>query len=101
MIRLSRLGQLALGLLVLFAGSASLPAVDLLYVTLSDNTVASYDTTGNNGTVISASKAIFTSTNISNPWGLSFNSSGNLYAANFNDNTVSMYNPAGTYLGRS
>jgi hypothetical protein len=49
MIRSTRLGQLALGLLVLVAGSASLPAADILYVSLGTNNIVTYNTTGNVG----------------------------------------------------
>ena len=78
MIRSSRLSQLALGLLALLAGSASLPAADLIYVSLSNNTIVSYDTTSNNGSAIAATASIFASTNLSNPQGLAIDTSGNL-----------------------
>jgi hypothetical protein len=49
MIRSTRLVQMALGLMVLLALAAPLPAADMLYVTLDNNTIVSYDTTGNVG----------------------------------------------------
>ena len=74
-------------------------AVDLLYVTLVNNTIVRYDTTGNDGTVIAASAAVFASSNLNSPFGLAFDASGNLYAANAFDNTISKFNSAGGYLG--
>ena len=98
MIRTSRLAHWALSFLILFVGSASLPAVDLLYVTLENNTIVTYDTTGNNGATIAGTVATFASTNMSGPYGLAFDSMGNLYAANNSNNTISKFNSSGGYL---
>ena len=73
-------------------------AVDLLYVTLVNNTIVRYDTTGNDGTVIAASAAVFASSNLNSPFGLAFDASGNLYAANSGNNTISKFAPSGTFL---
>ena len=50
-----RFGRIACSSLMLLAFAAPLPAVDMLYVTLSNNTIVSFDTTGNNGSTIAAS----------------------------------------------
>ena len=42
-------------------------AVDLLYVSLGDDTIVPYDTTGNDGTAIAATKATFANTNLNIP----------------------------------
>jgi sugar lactone lactonase YvrE len=83
---------------MLLAIAAPLPAVDMLYVTLGNNTIVTYDTTGNIGSTIAASMATFASTNLSNPQGLAFDSTGNLYAANFGDSTISKFNSSGAYV---
>ena len=83
---------------MLLALAAPLPAVDMLYVTMNNNTIVSYDTTGNNGSTIAASVATFASTNLSSPNGLAFDSSGNLYAANYGNNTISKFNASGGYV---
>ena len=83
---------------MLLALAAPLPAVDMLYVTMSNNTIVSYDTTGNNGSTIAASVATYASTNLANPFGLAFDSSGNLYATNYDNRTISKFNSAGTFL---
>ena len=90
-----RLSRIACSSLMLLALAAPLPAVDMLYVTMSNNTIVSYDTTGNNGSTIAASVATYASTNLANPFGLAFDSSGNLYAANSGDNTISKFNASG------
>ena len=82
---------------MLLALAAPLPAADMLYVTLTDNTIVSYDTSSGNAVTIAASMATFASTNLNSPQGLAFDSSGNLYAANFNS-TISKFDSSGTYV---
>ena len=101
MIRTTRLGQMALGLMALLAFAAPLSAVDMLYVSLNDSTIVSYDTTSGVGSTIAASVATFSSSNLSGLKGLVFDSSGNLYAANNAGpyvNTISKFNSSGAYL---
>ena len=93
-----RLSRIACSSLMLLALAAPLPAVDMLYVTMSNNTIVSYDTTGNNGSTIAASVATYASTNLANPFGLAFDSSGTLYASNSNNNTISKFNASGGYV---
>jgi sugar lactone lactonase YvrE len=93
-----RLSRIACSSLMLLALAAPLPAVDILYVSMDDSTIVSFDTTGNNGSTIAATKAVFTSTNLSLPQGLAFDSTGNLYAANVGDDTISKFNSSGAYL---
>ncbi len=78
--------------------AAPLARADLLYVSLLDNTIVTYDTTSNVNTTIEASKTVFANTNLSTPGGLAFDASGNLYAANIGDSTVSKFNSTGTYV---
>ena len=74
---------------MLLAFAAPLPAADMLYVTLLNNTIVSYDTSSGNAATIAASVATFASTNLNSPYGLAFDSSGNLYAANYGNSTLS------------
>ena len=83
---------------MLLAFAAPLPAVDMLYVTLSNNTIVSYDTSSGNAATIAASVATFASTNLNAPHGLAFDSSGNLYAANVGNSTISKFDSSGTYV---
>ena len=95
--------QVICGTLMLLLIASPLPAVDLLnvtnllYVTM-DNTIVTFDTTSNDGAIIAASKSTFISSNLNSPRGLAFDTSGNLYAANSGNNTISKFNPAGNYL---
>jgi sugar lactone lactonase YvrE len=99
MIRSTRLGQLALGFLALLSGSTSLSAVDLLYVTMTDNTIVTFDTAGNNGTTIAASKATFANTNLNGPRGVALDSTGNVYAVNSSGGNISKFSPLGSWIG--
>jgi sugar lactone lactonase YvrE len=92
------LSRIGCGLLVMQAFAAPLPAVDLLYVSLNNNTIVSYDTTGNVGTTIAASVSIFVNTNPDYTRGLAFDTSGNLYAANAEPNTISKFNSSAGYV---
>ena len=73
------------------------PAVDLLYVSMGNNTIVSYDTTSNNGATIATTESIFASTNLIDPYGIAFDSLGNLYAANLNNNYISKFNSSGVF----
>ncbi len=60
--------------MMLMAFDSTLPAVDMLYVSMNNNTIVSYDTTGNDGMTIAASMATFANTKLSDPEGLAFDS---------------------------
>lgn len=77
--------------------AAPLARAELLYVSLGD-TIVTYDTTSNVNTTIEASQTVFANTNLSTPGGLAFDSSGNLYAVNIVGNTISTFNPSGTFV---
>jgi sugar lactone lactonase YvrE len=93
-----RYSRIACGLLVMLAFAAPLQAVDLLYVTLNNNTIVSYDTTGNVGTTIAASVTTFASTYLNSPQGLAADSLGNIFVANHGDNTINKFNSTGSYV---
>ena len=95
-----RLSRIACSSLMLLALAAPLPAVDMLYVSLQNNTIVSYDTSSGVAATIAASKATFASTNLANPQGLAFDTSGNLYAANYDptNSTISKFNASGGYV---
>jgi len=93
-----RLSRTACSSLMLLALAAPLPAADMLYVSLDNDTIVSYDTTGNDSTAIAATKSTFASTNLKDPRGLAFDTSGNLYAGNWtNPGTISKFNSSGVY----
>ncbi len=94
---LSPLRCLAATLVLLLADSLSARASDLIYVTLSNDTVVSYDVSSNDSNIIAASAATFVSTNLAEAWGLAFDTSGNLFVGNADGNTISRFNSAGVY----
>jgi streptogramin lyase len=101
MIRSIRLARWALSLMAVISGSASLPAVDMLFVSLVNGSVVSYNTAGNNGATIAATAQTFTSTNLEYNTGIAFDTSGNLYvanASNSNPGSINKYDSAGNYL---
>lgn len=71
-----------------------LPAADLLYATMSLGTVVTFDVSSGNATTIANSKTLFAS-GLNQPRGLAFDSSGNLFVANYGNNTVSKITPGG------
>ncbi|MEI7922330.1 MAG: PEP-CTERM sorting domain-containing protein [Planctomycetota bacterium] len=83
---------------MLLAFAAPLPAADLLYVSLSNNTLVTYDTTSGVGLTIAASASTFANTNLIGPSDLAFDTSGNLYAANFTGSTISKFSSSGSFL---
>jgi tripartite motif-containing protein 71 len=93
-----RFSRIACSSLMLLAFAAPLPAVDMLYVTLNNNTIVTYDTSSGNAATITASLTTFANSNLSSPKGLAFDTSGNLYAANAGDSTISKFNSSGAYV---
>ena len=92
-----RISRIACGLLVILALTEPLPVVDMLYVSLG-NTIVSFDTTGNDGIAIAASVITFANSNLSIASGLAFDTSGNLYAANYNGGTIGKFDSSGAFL---
>lgn len=58
-----------------------------LYASSADNVIEKYTPGG--------VASVFASTGLSEPWGLSFDSGGNLYAANDSNNTIEKFTPGG------
>jgi DNA-binding beta-propeller fold protein YncE len=82
------LGLVALIALAYFFFANGLAYADLLYVANNaNNTVDVIDPNGQ--------ASVFASTGLSGPFGLAFDSSGNLYVGNFNNNTVEKFNSGG------
>ena len=73
-------------------------AADLLYVSMENGTVVTYDTTSNFGPTIATTKALFANTQDTHPWGIAFDSSGNIFVANYSSNSIAKYNSSGQYL---
>ena len=81
--------------IILLALAAPLPAADMLYVSLNDFTIGTYDTSSGVGSTIAASLKTFASTHSDAPYGLAFDSSGNLYAAEYYGSNISKFNMSG------
>lgn len=70
---------------LLLSLATAVPAwAETLYVTMSDDTVVTYDTSSNNATTIAGTKATFANrdSGIDDPQGLAFDSAGNLFVGN-------------------
>jgi hypothetical protein len=82
------LRPLLLAAALLLAGLPAASRADILYVTLGNNTIEKITSAG--------SGSVFASTGLNNPYGLAFDSAGNLYAANYSTNTIEKYTPGGS-----
>jgi DNA-binding beta-propeller fold protein YncE len=71
---------------------------EVLYVSMSDDTIVAYDISLGTAADIESSKTVFASTNLDNPYGLAFDSAGHLYAANFAANSISKFDSAGGFV---
>jgi len=69
-------------------------ALDLIFVSMSDDTIASFDISSGNATTIAASKTTFAS-GLNEPQGLAFDSNNQLFVANLGNNTVSKITSGG------
>jgi DNA-binding beta-propeller fold protein YncE len=72
-------------------------AVDYLYASLTNNKIVRYDLSQGNATDVQNSMQIFATTNLNNAIDLAFDSNGNLYAANYNDSTISKFDINGQF----
>lgn len=90
---LKNVRRAACGLLATLAFTMPVQAVDLLYVSMVDNTIATFDVSSGNAATIASSKLTFAS--LTSPQGLVFDSSGNLYAAGAATNDISKITPGG------
>ena len=70
----------------------ALDASGQVYVSTQNNTIEKFGPDG-------GALGVFAGTGLSNPMGLAFDRSGNLFAANFATNTVEKFAPNGTDLG--
>jgi len=75
-----------------------LPAAELMYVSLANNTIVTYDVSLSTSTAIAASSQVFANSNLNGNHALVFDTSGNLYAANYSNNDIAKFNPSGTFL---
>src|SRR5450755_3705010 len=76
---------LTAGAALLFVLHAAPVRADILYVTLGNNIIEKITGAG--------SGSVFASSGLNGPFGLAFDSSGNLYAANGGDNTIEKFTP--------
>jgi sugar lactone lactonase YvrE len=76
-------------------GSALTEASEILYASMNDGTIVKYDVTSGISTSITNSKTVFA--RLSDPTGIAFDSSGNLFAANYWQNgPISKITPSGS-----
>jgi len=69
---------------------------ELLYVSMSDSTIVTYDVSGADAAAVSSTRTTFASGSpLSAPEEMVFDSVGNLYTTNRNGNTVTKITPAG------
>lgn len=95
-------GRLSVRICLFFAvlwigrGPQSAQGADLLYVSLADNRIVTYDVTLLSASAVQASFGVFASTGLNDPRGIAFDASGNLYAVSNADNKVIRFNSSGT-----
>lgn len=78
-----------------FSGVGRLQAA-LLYVSMSDSTIVTYDVSLGDSTAVQSSRTVFASGSPLNaPEEMVFDSNGNLYTTNRNGNTITKITPAG------
>ena len=85
-----RLHLAALATLLAWQGGDAPARADVMYVSVNNNTIVSYDTAAGVPT-----PTTFASTGLSGPFGLAFDAAGNLYAANANNSTIEKFTPGG------
>ena len=88
----------ALVAVIMFLGICTNPAhaVDLLYATMDNGSIVTYDISGATATDVQNSKQVFVPAGSGFRNGLAFDSSGNLYAGNMNTNVISKITPGGS-----
>ncbi len=84
---------------ILLGFSSILPAAEMIYVSMTDNTIVRYDASSGISSTIEASRTTFINNHIDGAYGLTFSRTGFLYASNFFTNTISVFNPFGVYYG--
>jgi len=82
-------------------GAKSASGLEWLYVSMNDDTIRRYDISQTSAALVAASMQTFVGNGqgLSTPYGLAFDSSGNLYAANVGNSTITRYSPTGAYSG--
>lgn len=83
--------------------SASSARADLLYVTLGNNRVVTYDGSLGSAANVEGSEQTFIAadlTNLPTPFGIARDSAGNVYVANTNQDFVAKFDSSGTYVSR-
>jgi sugar lactone lactonase YvrE len=92
---------LALAVLTMGLGLRSASGLEWMYVSLGNNTIVRYDVSLTTGAAVQASANVFVSSGqgLNSPGSLAFDTSGNLYAANVGNNTITRYDSSGIYGG--
>jgi tripartite motif-containing protein 71 len=74
-------------------------AADLLYVTMNDYTIVTYNTSNKFGSTVESTRATLVDAGRGyKPWGLAIDSNGNLFATNGANGTISKFNSSGKYI---
>jgi len=68
---------------------------DLIYVSLSNHTIETYDVSLSSAAAIQSSRSVFANTDLNDPYGLAFDNAGNLFAANYYDGTIAKFTSNG------
>ncbi len=90
--------RLALAWAIIGPGlGARASALEYMYVSLLNNTIVRYDISLSTSALVQASMSVFVGTGqgLNSPYGLAFDTAGNLYAANIVANTITKYNSSG------
>ena len=82
-----RFRPVIIALFLMSASSLTAVAVDLLYVSMSDASIVTYDVSNGISSDIVSSKSVYV-TGVSASFGMTFDSSGNLYANNRLENSI-------------
>ncbi len=99
--RLNVFMAMMLAVHVMIPGTQSASAADFMYVSLSNSTIVRYDVSLGTAVDVAGSLSVFVPSGqgLSSPEALAFDSSGNLYAANPGNNTITKYDSAGNGIG--
>lgn len=93
--RPSCLIRIAFACLIWGMGSSLASGADLIYVSLSNHTIETYDVSLSSAAAIQSSRSVFANTDLNDPYGLAFDNAGNLFAANYYDGTIAKFTSNG------
>ncbi len=95
---LSVLVAMALAVLGTSLGSRPASAADYMYVSLENRTIVRYDVSLATSVLVKASETVF-ATSSEVPFGLAFDTAGNLFVANGDASTITKFDSSGNQVG--